>query len=286
MFPVFAFAQRPVDLIRAKLLDNTDSTVLVAAHRADWRNAPANSIEAMESAIAMGVDILEIDVRRTSDGVLILMHNPTLSRTTNGFGFISMTPYSRISKLRLRDKDGNLTNCRVPLLEDALRCAKGRVMLNLDKAFSYVDEVLRIAAETGTLDHLILKGKGSPEDVLKALGEYRDSVIYMPMVSLNDNMCIRRTLDAYIGIGAPVYEFSLRSDVPGEVMASMDLVRAESRIWLNPLSEKKSAMHGDETSLTDEEGGYGYLIDNLGAGVLQTDRPKELIDYLSKRNRH
>ena len=70
-------AQDRVSKIREKLLNRDQSTVIVASHRGDWRNFPENSLEAIDNAIKMGVDIVELDVQRTKDGELILMHDPT-----------------------------------------------------------------------------------------------------------------------------------------------------------------------------------------------------------------
>ena len=67
----------------------SDQYVMVIAHRADWRNFPENSIEAIRSAIKLGVDMVEIDIRRTKDGHLILMNDETIDRTTNGSGKVS-----------------------------------------------------------------------------------------------------------------------------------------------------------------------------------------------------
>ena len=52
--------------------------ILVVSHRADWRNAPENSLQAIQNCINMGVDMIEIDLKRTKDGHLILMHDKTI----------------------------------------------------------------------------------------------------------------------------------------------------------------------------------------------------------------
>ena len=70
-------AQDRVSQIREKLLNRDQSSVIVASHRGDWRNFPENSLAAIDNAIKMGVDIVELDVQRTKDGQLILMHDPT-----------------------------------------------------------------------------------------------------------------------------------------------------------------------------------------------------------------
>lgn len=84
-----ASAQDRVAEIRNKLFDQNSKQVLVAAHRGDWRYAPENSMAAIENAIKMGVDIVEIDIQKTKDGKLILMHDGTLDRTTTGKGKIA-----------------------------------------------------------------------------------------------------------------------------------------------------------------------------------------------------
>ena len=75
--------------IREDLLNPNCERVLVVAHRADWRNFPENSLAGIESAINMGVDIIELDVQCTKDGVLIIMHDATLDRTTTGKGKVA-----------------------------------------------------------------------------------------------------------------------------------------------------------------------------------------------------
>ena len=106
------FAQDRVSKIRNKLLNRDESSVIVASHRGDWRNFPENSLEAIDNAIKMGVDIVEIDLQRTKDGVLILMHDPKIDRTTTGKGTISELTYDSIAKTHLK----NGCNMALPIL--------------------------------------------------------------------------------------------------------------------------------------------------------------------------
>ena len=134
-------AQNRAELIRQKLLNRDSHSVIVASHRGDWRNFCENSLEAIDNAAKMGVDIVEIDVQRTKDGQLILMHDPKLDRTTTGKGFIKDTTLAYIRTLHLKNGCNIRTIHRVPTLEEALVHAKGKVMLNLDKAERYFDQV-------------------------------------------------------------------------------------------------------------------------------------------------
>lgn len=74
----------------------------MASHRGDWRNYPENSLAAMNSAINMGVDIIELDLALTKDSVLVVCHDRTLDRTTTGKGKISDMPLDSIRTLRLK----------------------------------------------------------------------------------------------------------------------------------------------------------------------------------------
>ena len=78
--PLILFAQRG-ETIRKAFLDPKSDRVLVVAHRGNWRSAPENSVAAIDSAIQMGVDIVEIDIHKTKDGQLILMHDDRVDRT-------------------------------------------------------------------------------------------------------------------------------------------------------------------------------------------------------------
>ena len=70
------------------LHDKNSQYVFVIAHRGDWRNAPENSIQCIENAIAMGADMVELDIQQTKDNNFICMHDATLDRTSTGKGAI------------------------------------------------------------------------------------------------------------------------------------------------------------------------------------------------------
>lgn len=117
-------AQTRAEGIREKLLDRDSGEVLVVSHRGDWRYACENSLEAIENAIRMGVDIIEVDVARTKDGHLILMHDEKVDRTTTGTGNVKDLKLSEIRKLHLRNGCHVKTRYRVPTLEEALLAAR------------------------------------------------------------------------------------------------------------------------------------------------------------------
>ena len=68
-----SYAQR-INEILSDLAAPAQQSVLVVSHRGDWRNAPENSLQAFQNCIDMGVDMVELDLKKTKDGELILMH--------------------------------------------------------------------------------------------------------------------------------------------------------------------------------------------------------------------
>lgn len=278
-----AFAQNRAQQLREKFLSRDTSYVFVAAHRADWRNFPENSLEGIESAINMGVDIIELDLHRTADGTLILMHDGKLDRTTTGKGKISEVTMDSISKLRLKAGHNIRTAQKVPTLEEALLLAKGRVLINLDKADRYFDQVYALTEKTGTTDQIIMKGSKSPAKVKELYGPYLDKMIYMPIVHLHKDGA-QETVNKFVKqLNPPAFEFLYVSDKETLPLKIKNQLSGKTLIWYNTLWDTMAGGHDDDMSLKDPDAGYGYLIDKLGCTMIQTDRPQYLINYLEKR---
>ena len=249
-FQVSSLPNVPPSTVISRLLDPDDRTVFVAAHRGAWREAPENSLEAIEKAIEMGVEIVEIDVRKTLGGELILHHNPILFRPKGA-----------------------------PTLEEALLAAKDRVLINLDKAFGYFDEVMEIAERTGTVEQIIIKSSREVHQVLNVLGPYRDRVIFMPIVNLNQTWSIAK-VEAFVQqLDPKIYELTFEYDASPQLTLVRARLAGRGRIWYDSLWPSLCGGHDDAKPLDD---GIGWLIDN-GAGAIQTDIPREMIEYLKTR---
>ncbi|WP_294619328.1 glycerophosphodiester phosphodiesterase family protein [uncultured Bacteroides sp.] len=261
-------------------------SVIVVAHRGDWRNFPENSLEAIDNAIKMGVDIVELDVKKTKDGELILMHDRTLNRTTTGKGLVSDNTLDDIRKLNLRNGCNIRTIHKVPTLEEALLHAKGKIMINLDQADLYFDQIYELMQKTGTTRQIIMKGRKPATEVKKQFGDYLKDVIYMPIINL-DASGAEEQVEAFIKDMSPVaLELLFVNDanpLPKKLAATLE---SRALIWYNTLWDTMAGGHDDDMSLQDPDAGYGYLIDTLGCRIIQTDRPAYLLDYLRKRKLH
>ena len=282
-------AQNRVERIREEMLAPNRTFVLVVAHRADWRFAPENSLAAIENSIRLEADVVELDVQKTKDGQLILMHDKTLDRTTTGKGKIAEWTLDSIRTLRLKNGAALKTKHRVPTLEEALLTAKGRVMVNLDKAYPIFDEIFPILEKTGTVGQIIMKGSKPVAEVKKDLGKYLDRIIYMPIVHLDRPGAMQQIDDFMKELHPVAFELLFESDtcqLPKQVRAKLE---GKSKIWYNTLWDTMAGGHDDDKSLENPDEGYGYLIDTLGATIIQTDRTAYLLEYLQarkKRNEH
>ncbi|MEM7492241.1 MAG: glycerophosphodiester phosphodiesterase family protein [Pseudomonadota bacterium] len=98
--------------------------MLIASHRAGPAPGyPENALETLQYARSEATVIHEIDVVESRDGVLFLMHDRTLGRTTTGDGMIADTDWADIETLNLKDNDGRVTDFSPPKLSDVLRWA-------------------------------------------------------------------------------------------------------------------------------------------------------------------
>jgi glycerophosphoryl diester phosphodiesterase len=272
--------------IREKLESRNIETVLVTAHRGDWRYAPENSIASIEHSIKMGVDVVEIDLQLTKDSVLILMHDNTIDRTTPGKGNVSDWTMDSLRTLQLKNGCGIKTKYKVPTLEEVLLSAKGKVFINLDKGDRFFDQVFPLLEATGTTRQIIMKGSKSPEEVKQLYGKYLHEVIYMPIVDLDKKNAAEQVNLFLKELKSVAFELLFVNDNHPLPKQMREQLAGKSLIWYNTLWDTMAGGHDDDMSLENPDAGYGYLIDTLGAKMIQTDRPAYLLEYLRRRGLH
>ena len=268
--------------IRADLLNPDCQRVLVASHRADWRGWPENSMPAIESAINMGVDIVELDLQCTADSQLIVMHDSKINRTTTGKGLVAEMTLDSIRTFRLKNGVNIRTRHEIPTLREVLLLCKGRVLINLDKADRYFDLVVPLLQETGTTRQIIMKGRKPADEVRALYGQYLDEVIYMPIVDMNDSASVQ-LFSAHLDSQPCAFELCWRTD-DGYVREASKMAKGKALLWVNCLWDTLCGGHEDDQAMLDPDANYGYLIDSLGFRIIQTDRPEYLIHYLKQKH--
>ncbi|MGB7570488.1 MAG: glycerophosphodiester phosphodiesterase family protein [Methanothrix sp.] len=98
---------------------------LVIAHRTAAALAAENSLEGIERAAFCRADWVELDVRLSRDGELVLMHDESLNRTTSGCGPVGELSLEELKCLKLRNRDGSLDQrSKVPTLKEAVSLAR------------------------------------------------------------------------------------------------------------------------------------------------------------------
>ncbi len=131
----------------------------LAAHRGAHNKYPENSIASLQEANRLGVSIVEIDVRSTKDGVLILMHDKTVDRTTTGTGRVGDLTYTEISALKLRQTaHGEASTHRVPTFKEALASCKDKCIIDIDfkeEDKSYIRTAFEQIVEAGMQDQVL-----------------------------------------------------------------------------------------------------------------------------------
>lgn len=106
---------------------------LISAHRGGpTPGLPENAIATMEALLAAQPAIMEVDVGQSADGVLFLLHDDMLDRTTTGTGAAAAQDWTTLSALKLKDNWGWVTPYAIPRLDEALAWAKGRTVLQID----------------------------------------------------------------------------------------------------------------------------------------------------------
>lgn len=279
-------AQRIIEAIHNPATDD----VVVISHRGDWRNYPENSIPAIESVIKMGVDVMELDLKLTADSVLVLCHDKTINRTTTGKGIVSDLTYAYIDSCFLRAAHNHPTEYKMPTLKEALEVCKDRIVVNIDQGFEYYDLVIAITEELGVTDQVLIKGKKTMDVVNTQMNKYPHAMMYMPIVDINKasgQELFKQYIDSKT---VPLaYEICWEQDSPELKLCLENIKSQPSKIWVNTLWPSlcggKDAKMYDDYAYENGMEAYQRVLD-MGASMIQTDRPDLLIKYLKKIGRH
>lgn len=290
---VTAAAQTRAERIIAQIRDPKSKYVVVIAHRSDWRHYPENSLAAMEGAIAMGVDMVEIDVQRTKDGVLVCCHDNSVDRTTTGSGKVKDLTSDYIATLKLKTKQG-VTEYGMPTLAQALDLCKDRVLINIDKGMNYYDQIQQMLAERDMVEQVVIKSSKKPTTVAKYFAKHSKNMLYMPIINYREKNWEKHgpLFESYLASDIPTiaYEICWDSSLKGERKIFNRVIKSGAKLWVNTLWD--SICGGKEHSFADnnalngnEHKIYGTLL-KYGVTMIQTDRPQLLLDYLESKGRH
>ena len=263
------------------LMRKENQEVMVAAHRGDWRNFPENSLPAIQSCIDHFIDIVEIDVQETSDGFFVLMHDNTVNRTTNGKGKVNSMTLKQVTKLRLKNKSGELTEEHVPSLEESLKLAKGKILLNLDKSSGRFEKLLPVIDAMGVRNQVILKGSHGSSFFFNYMIQNPEGPLFMPILQYMPKTQVDTFL---LDANVPLVELIISNDSSylTDPLGMYLFKKHRTGIWYNALFKSISAGKSENE---DAIGTWNWFIQHE-ALVIQTDYPMELLQHLINTKEH
>ncbi len=274
-------------------IQSPDSGVMVVAHRACWvEGIPENSLSSIQACIDMGVDIVEIDVAISADGVPVLMHDKTLDRTTTGSGKVTSKTLAELKQLKLKAGAGGdlatITDEKIPTLEEALRVAKNNILINLDVKGDLYTQAFKVVDKIGSSDQILMKMRASPDNPVLVNAPFHGKTLFMPLVGQCDpnkkhkfcNPKLSDVADEYAKYDTVAYEVVF-TDIAYMNEGANSIKEAGKRIWVNSLSPNHAAGLVDKDAVNNPEAVWGKIIE-LGGNIIQTDYPLLLINHLNE----
>ena len=242
------------------------SLTVIAAHRGG--DAPAeNAIETFERTLrgAPGPVLLEVDVRRSRDGQLVLMHDETLDRTTTGKGPVSGVTLAAFHALQLKDDGGRVLALHPPSLKRTLEWARGKAIVELDvKQDAPVAEVIAAVRAAGAQNRVVIVVYNTADAlaVQRLAPELMVSVPAASVAELEAVSSVRVDLSRLLGwTGTAEPNSALNIELAGKGVEVLFGTLGDSTSW-----DAKFAREGDT--------GYSAFADT-GIHVIATDRPLE-----------
>lgn len=239
------------------------SHVQICAHRGFWKEAPENSMKAVTLAIAKKIDMIELDVRVSKDGELLLMHDATIDRTTNGSGKVTQSNYKDLRTYYLYH-NSRLTEERIPLFKDILSAARGKIYIDIDVKISDYKSIYNMVKQYGMLSQVMFTIY-NVADARKMINLDKNAMILPVIYTMED-------LENYMAVYKllPVAQFNSKAFVDDILAkANENNVALFKNIYIN-------------TTLTPTSDNYKQVKEFLRrkGDIIQTDFPVELIEYL------
>jgi glycerophosphoryl diester phosphodiesterase len=232
--------------------------LVVIAHRGNHVSAPENTLAAVKEAIKAEADYVEVDLRTTKDGKLVVMHDATVDRTTNGKGKVADLTLEELKALKVFNN--NKKTHQVPEFNEVLKACKGKINIYLDFKEADVAETWKQISAAGMEKQVVVYINKIPQ-----YKQWRNAAPEMPlMTSLFGEVKGKDQLNIFLG--------QVKIEVLDNV-SDREMVKgaAESgvSVWLDVQNPKEGPESWKEAL---EKGVQG----------LQTDRPADLVAFLKE----
>ncbi|WP_404927100.1 glycerophosphodiester phosphodiesterase family protein [Mesorhizobium sp. ORM16] len=284
--------------------------VMVAAHRAGSMQAgkrlyAENSLAAVEGSIAIGAEIVEVDLRRSKDGEFVVMHDSWLDRTTTCEGEVVKYTLAELKSCRLViEGTGAVTDETVSTLREMLLATRDRILINLDNKLEVGDlsGMVAVARDLGMADQVIVKenlwSQARIDMVKAAMAAIGGGFQFMPIIAddaVHDAGFVATVDHAFAPRAIELINWRAGAETLTETGGALfsarmraTAVRGDWHIWadtyaiVNKPGGFLAGGRGDElavqASLPREA--WGFWADR-GATIIQTDEPKAAIGWLA-----
>ena len=254
--PLFAQKNSKINFPSSK------NKIIVIAHRGDHAIAPENSLLAIQTAINDGADYVEIDLRTTIDSQLVLMHDASVDRMTNGVGKVSSLSYENIRTLKLFNKSINQSDTfQVPSFEEVLQLCKNKINIYLDFKDANVQEAYAAVKKAKMEDQMVVY-INTPNQFV----DWRKWAPKMPLIL---------SLNSKVNDSLAMVQYLSRTNI--DILDgnwneyTQETVSAAKKMGVPVWADMQSKFE-------DENYWLKGLI--LGLAGIQTDHPKELVQFI------
>jgi glycerophosphoryl diester phosphodiesterase len=236
-------------------------SVVAISHRGEHLHHPENTMPAFAEAVRLGADYIEVDVRTTADGKLVLSHDADVSRCTNGTGEVSKITFDQIRALDAGIKKApEFAGTKVPTFDEVLDYARGKINIYVDVKQVSAKDLVEHLVDHGMADHVVIySGR-----ITKELHELNPKLRIMPEAST-----VELVQMAIPQVHPLVWAFGAGDWKPEIIKLAKD---SGAEVYVDRQGSDR----------TDSPEGWQAAID-MGADGIQSDRPGELVQYLREK---
>ena len=227
------------------------------AHRGEHLVRPENTIPAFAEAIRVGADFIEVDVQTTADGHMVLSHDASVDRCTDGKGRIAGMTFEQVEALDAGIKKGlEFRGTRIPTFDQVLHLARGKIGVYVDVKNASAGDLVSHIDGHGMTDNVVIY---CGLNLAKQIQKLNPRLKVMPESSSveHSRLLIEQLHPKVIAFGA--------KDFTSEIIAVVK--QANALVYVDRMGD------------TDAPAGWQSAID-AGADGIQTDRPGPLVEYL------
>ena len=237
----------------------------IAAHRALCGKVPENSTLGIQRCLEYGVDMIEIDVRRTLDGVFVVLHDEELVRTTDSIGKVASMKYEALKDIRLKDQSSSFDQT-IPTLSEVLQMVDGRAMIFLDKGANYFDDIKLLIEQNEAEKHCYVFIASDYNHFLREHDIGRIQLLPLVTKTLNT--------DLLQNLRQPRAVLLSYEDIDQAAVAQARALKSSGiKTYLSTTNPRYCGGLDDNFSVQDPYKGWLYLVDTLHLDGLVTNYP-------------